>query len=45
MPRTVSSRFGAFLSLFLLSLAAGPWASAQATYYTNSDNENNASDT
>src|SRR5688572_29724017 len=28
--------------LFLLLVAAAPFASAQATYYTNSDNENNA---
>jgi hypothetical protein len=28
--------------LFLLFVAAAPFASAQATYYTNSDNENNA---
>src|SRR3954469_13684865 len=42
MLRNLSTRFGAVISFLLLFSAAAPFASAQATYYTNTDNENNA---
>src|SRR4051812_21213365 len=42
MLRTLSSRVAAVVSFFLLFCAAAPMAVAQATYYTNTDNENNA---
>src|SRR5688572_15848512 len=42
MLRNIAARFGSVFGFFMLFLAAAPLASAQATYYTNSDNENNA---
>ena len=42
MLRNLSARFGSVLAFCVLFLAVAPVASAQATYYTNTDNENNA---
>ena len=42
MLRHLKSRLCGVLSFFLLVISTAPLASAQATYYTNSDNENNA---
>jgi len=42
MLRHFTSRLGCAVSFLLLFFGGAPVASAQATYYTNSDNENNA---
>ena len=42
MPRNLSARLGGIFSFLVLFMAAAPFASAQATYYTNTDNEDNA---
>ena len=41
MQRNFSARLGALISFLVFTIVA-PIAAAQATYYTNADNENNA---